>query len=407
MNIKEIIYKKEQGLSLSKEELAFAFNGYLFDKINDDEMTLLLKAICQKDMNDEEVFNLVDIYVNSGQRLDLSNIEGIKVDKHSTGGVGDKTTLIIGPIVAALGLKFIKMSGRGLGHTGGTIDKLESIPGINIALSEQQIIKQIQDVGMVITSQTSDLVPLDGKTYALRDVTGTVKSIPLIATSVMSKKIATGTSNIVIDIKLGNGAIMNNLEEATRLSDLIIKIGERYHLKVKTIITDMNQPLGDNIGNSLEVIEAMETLQGKPGYLRDLCIELAANMVSMGKNITLEQAKKEVIQVLDNHQAYQKFVDFVQYQGGNLASVRVSDIVKEVKSPSEGIIDNLSALEMGKLAVRMGAGRKNKGDTIDYTVGIKLKKHVGDHVKVGETLMELYLASENIVFDINKIVIIK
>lgn len=407
MNIKDIILKKTMGLTLSREELNFAFNGYLLDKVSDYEMTLLLKAICQKDMSDREIFDLTDIYINSGKKLAIDKIPGLKVDKHSTGGVGDKTTLIIGSIVAVLGIKFVKMSGRGLGFTGGTIDELESIPGFKVSLTEEQIIKQVNDIGMVVTSQTEDLVPLDKKTYALRDVTDTVKSIPLIAVSIMSKKIVTGTSNIVIDIKVGNGAYIDNLEEARRLSDLMMKIGNYHKVKVKTVITDMNKPLGDNIGNSLEIIEAMEVLQGKEGYLRDVCIELASNMIVLGKNIDYQQAQKDVIEVLNNGQAYNKFLEFIKYQGGNIDKIEVSPIVKQIKSNQEGIIESISALEIGKLVVEMGAGRKKKEDTINYGVGIKLKKQVGDYVKVGETIMELYLKDENIVFDINKIIKIK
>lgn len=407
MNIKDIILKKTMGLTLSQEELNFAFNGYLLDKVSDYEMTLLLKAICQKDMSDREIFDLTDIYINSGKKLAIDKISGLKVDKHSTGGVGDKTTLIIGSIVAVLGIKFVKMSGRGLGFTGGTIDELESIPGFKVSLTEEQIIKQVNDIGMVVTSQTEDLVPLDKKTYALRDVTDTVKSIPLIAVSIMSKKVVTGTSNIVIDIKVGNGAYIDNLEEARRLSDLMMKIGNYHKVKVKTVITDMNKPLGDNIGNSLEIIEAMEVLQGKEGYLRDVCIELASNMIVLGKNIDYQQAQKDVIEVLNNGQAYNKFLEFIKYQGGNIDKIEVSPIVKQIKSNQEGIIESISALEIGKLVVEMGAGRKKKEDTINYGVGIKLKKQVGDYVKVGETIMELYLKDENIVFDINKIIKIK
>ncbi|NLA33658.1 MAG: thymidine phosphorylase [Tenericutes bacterium] len=407
MDLEKIILKKSIGLSLSKEELTYAFNGYLLKKITDKEMTLLLKAICKNDMSDRETIDLVDIYINSGEKLNLNEIKGIKVDKHSTGGIGDKTSLIIGPIIAALGLKFVKMSGRGLGYTGGTIDKLESIPGFNVSLTKEEIIKQVNDIGMVITSQTENLVPLDKKIYALRDVTNTTKSIPLIAASIMSKKIVTGTSNVVIDIKVGSGALIEDMANAKRLSSLMIEIAKKYNIKVITIISDMDTPLGDNVGNALEVIEAIEVLKGKKGKLRDLCVNLAASLISLGKNIDINQANKLVLEVLNNGSAYNKYLEFIEYQGGNVKNIKISDRVNLIKASKEGTITEINALEVGKLVLEMGAGRKTKESNIDYGVGIKFKKHIGDKVNIGDIIMELYLAHSNFLYDINKIITIK
>ena len=285
--ILDIISKKANKYELTKEELETIFMGYLKDEVKDYQMSAFLMAICINDMSDSEVFALTDIFIKSGDTLDLSFIEGIKVDKHSTGGVGDKTTLIVAPLVASLNVPVIKMSGRGLGYTGGTIDKLESIPGFNVNLTEEEIKKQASDIGIVITSQTKDLTPLDKKVYALRDVTATTNSIPLIASSIMSKKIAGGADKIVIDIKVGNGALIKTEEEAKRLESLLIKIGSYYQKEVKTVISDMNRPLGHNIGNKLEVLEAIEVLENKEkGKLYDLSIDLATKMVSLGKGIS-------------------------------------------------------------------------------------------------------------------------
>ena len=289
----DIINKKANKYELTKEELETIFIGYLKDEVKDYQMSAFLMAICINDMSDSEVFALTDIFIKSGDVLDLSFIDGIKVDKHSTGGVGDKTTLIVAPLVASCNVSVIKMSGRGLGYTGGTIDKLESIPGFNVNLTEEEIKKQASDIGIVITSQTRDLTPLDKKVYALRDVTATTNSIPLIASSIMSKKIAGGADKIVIDIKVGNGALIKTEEEAKRLESLLIKIGSYYQKEVKTVISDMNRPLGHNIGNRLEVLEALDVLENKEkGKLYDLSIELASKMVSLGKEISESDARK-------------------------------------------------------------------------------------------------------------------
>ena len=407
--IVDIINKKRLGKELSYRELDYFFNGYLNGNIKDYQMSSLLMAICINGMTDEEIFALTKIFVDSGDILEFDDIPGIKVDKHSTGGIGDKTTLIIGPIVAACGIPVIKMSGRGLGYTGGTIDKLESIPGFKIKLTEHQIRRQVSDIGIALTGQTANLAPMDKVIYALRDVTGTVSSIPLIASSIMSKKIASGADKILIDIKVGRGALLSNREDAKKLSELMIKIGEVYHREVRTIISDMNTPLGYKVGNSLEVIEAIEVLRRKSvdSNLVDVCVELATEMVSMGKNISKKEALELVNTVLDDGSAYKKFVELVNAQGGDLTKVSVSRKVKKIKSTSNGVIKKIDALELGKLSVALGAGRKSKEDKIDYTVGIKLHKHIGDEVKKGEVLATLYINDNSDCSEINNIFDIK
>jgi len=407
--IVDILNKKRLGKELSYRELDYFFNGYLNGDIKDYQMSSLLMAICINGMTDEEIFALTKIFVDSGDILEFDDIPGIKVDKHSTGGIGDKTTLIIGPIVAACGVPVIKMSGRGLGYTGGTIDKLESIPGFKIKLTENQIRRQVSDIGIALTGQTANLAPMDKVIYALRDVTGTVSSIPLIASSIMSKKIASGADKILIDIKVGRGALLNNREDAKKLSELMIKIGAVYHREVRTIISDMNTPLGYKVGNSLEVIEAIEVLRRKSidSNLVDVCVELAADMVSMGKEISKKEALVLVNQVLDDGSAYKKFVELVEAQGGDLTKVSVSKKVKRIKSTNSGVIKKIDALELGKLSVALGAGRKSKEDKIDYTVGIKLHKHIGDEVKKGEVLATLYINDNSDCSEINNIFDIK
>ena len=390
--IVDIINKKRLGKELSYREIDKFFNGYLDGKIKDYQMSALLMAICINGMSDEEVFALTKVFIDSGDILEFDDIPGIKVDKHSTGGIGDKTTLIIAPIVASLGIPVIKMSGRGLGYTGGTIDKLESIKGYRIDLDDEDIVKQVKKIGVVVTGQTADLVPMDKAIYALRDVTGTVSSIPLIASSIMSKKIASGADKILIDIKVGNGALLTTKKDANELSRLMIEIGKIYKREVRTIISDMNVPLGTSIGNSLEVLEAIDILKGREtdNNLYDLCIELASNMVSMGKGIELGDAIKEVVDSLNRGHAYEKFLELVSAQGGKIDSLKVSDKVKELKASKSGKIKSINALELGKLSMALGAGRTNKEEKIDYEVGIKLEKLVNESVKKGDVLARVY-----------------
>ena len=390
--IVDIINKKRLGKELSFLELEFIFNGYLEGTVKDYQMSSLLMAICIQGMSDDEIFGLTKIFIESGDQLDLSFIPGVKVDKHSTGGIGDKTTLIIAPIVASLGIPVIKMSGRGLGYTGGTIDKLESIPGFRISLSEEEVMDQVKKHDIVVTGQTANLTPMDKKVYALRDVTGTVSSIPLIASSIMSKKIAGGADKILIDIKVGNGALLATEEDAKKLSEVMKKIGEYYNKEVRTIISDMNSPLGYAVGNSLEVLEAIEVLQGKEENtnLTKVCYQLASEMICMAKDVDREDALDLVHDAITSGKAYQKFLEFVQAQGGDLSKLTVSSKVATIKSPKSGVISSISAIEVGKLSMNLGAGRKNKEDTIDYGVGVRLCKQVGDAVKKGEVLAKVY-----------------
>ena len=394
--ILDIINKKRLGEELSYKELDYFFNGYLNGDIADYQMSSLLMAICINGMTDEEIFSLTKIFIDSGDVLDFSDIPGIKVDKHSTGGIGDKTTLVIAPIVASLGIPVIKMSGRGLGYTGGTIDKLESIPGFRVDLNDREIIRQVHDINLVVTGQTGDLVPMDKVIYALRDVTATVSSIPLIASSIMSKKIAGGADKILIDIKVGNGALISNEKDAKKLSELMIKIGEVYNREVRCIISNMDVPLGKCIGNSLEVIEAIDVLKGKEkeNNFVELCLELASNMVSMGKNISKKEALSLVNESIDSGNAYSKFMDMVKAQGGDINGIKKSKKTIEIFSPKSGIVKNINALEVGKLSLALGAGKVSKADKIDYTVGVELNKLVGDKVSKGEKVATLYVGKK-------------
>ena len=403
--ILDIINKKRLGLELSYQELMQAFNGFLNGDVYDYQMSSLLMAICINGMTDEEIFSLTKIFIDSGDVLDFSDIPGVKVDKHSTGGIGDKTTLVIAPIVASCGVPVIKMSGRGLGYTGGTIDKLESIPGYRVDLSDEEIIKQVHDINLVVTGQTADLVPMDKAIYALRDVTATVSSIPLIASSIMSKKIAGGSDKILIDIKVGNGALLTNEEDAKKLSDLMIKIGKVYHKEVRTMISDMNVPLGNRIGNSLEVLEAIDVLKGeeKNNNFVNLCFDLSSEMISMGLNISKEDAFQLVNKSIEDQSAYAKFVEMVNYQNGDISKIKVGKNQYQVLAKKSGVLTKLHALELGKLSLALGAGKVYIDDKIDYSVGIYLKKQLGDSVKKGDVLAVLYYNDKLPKIEYNKI----
>ena len=401
--IVDIINKKRLGKELSFKELDYFFNGYLNGDVKDYQMSALLMAICINGMKDEEIYALTKIFIDSGDILDLSFIDGVKVDKHSTGGVGDKTTLIIAPIVASLGIPVIKMSGRGLGYTGGTIDKLESIPGFNIALSDEEIMKQASDIGIVLTGQTASLATMDKYIYALRDVTGTVSSIPLIATSIMSKKIASGADKIVIDIKVGKGALLQTKKDANKLSEVMKMIGSFYHREVKTIISDMNTPLGHCIGNALEVSEAIDLLKGKikSGNLYTLCTELAGEMISLAKGISKWDAVEAARVSLEDGSAYKKFMELVSYQGGDIDKLEISKNTKKIRAKKSGVLESINALELAKLSLELGAGRKSKEDKIDYSVGIKLNKNVGDIITKGQVLATIYYNSDYTMNDVD------
>ncbi len=392
MHILDIIDKKRAGFVLTKGEIEFAFLGYLHGKVLDYQMSSLLMAICINGMTDEEVFDLTDVFIQSGEVLDLSAIHGVTVDKHSTGGVGDKTTLIIGSIVAALGLKVPKMSGRGLGFTGGTIDKLESIPGFRVDLSKEEFIQQVDTVGFAVTSQTANLAPLDKKVYALRDVTGTVESIPLIASSIMSKKIASGAKNIMLDVKVGKGALLKTQEDALEISRLMKEIGKKYGRNVETMITYMDVPLGTSIGNALEIVEVLKILRGEENnYLVALSKSLAAKMVSMGRNVSIEEASRLVDEVLKNGKAHAKFQEMVRAQGGDLTKIELSRNVQRIYATREGHVTDMDALKFGKLSLDLGGGRVTKEDKIDSKVGIVFNKKIGDDVKPGDILCTLCL----------------
>lgn len=390
MDIIEIINKKRLGKILSKEEIKYAINGYLKDEIKDYQMSSLLMAIVINGMTDHEIIELTKLMLESGERLDLKQL-GTVVDKHSTGGVGDKTTMIVAPIVASCGVKVAKMSGKGLGHTGGTIDKLESIPGFQLNLSTEDFLKQVNDIGIAIVSQTNNLVPADKKLYALRDVTGTVESIPLIASSIMSKKIASGANKLVIDVKVGKGALIKNIKDATKLAQLMIQIGTANQIEVICLLTNMDIPLGNHIGNALEVKEAIAILKGqKQSELTNLCVEIASYMVSLGLEISYDEAKKKVLESLKNGKAYQKFLEFVHYQKGDLENLPISKYCYKIPSPKEGYLSNIDALALGKLSMHLGAGRTQLDDKLDYGAGIIIKKAIGEHVDEGDILMELY-----------------
>ena len=392
MNIVDIINKKRLGQELTLEELSYAFLEYYHEEIPDYQMSSLLMAICLKGMSDREILDLTDIFINSGEKLDLSKVEGITVDKHSTGGVGDKTTLVVASIAASLGVKVPKMSGRGLGHTGGTIDKLESIPGFRVNLTDDEFITKLNSVGAAIISQTKDLAPLDKKVYALRDVTGTVESIPLIAVSIMSKKIASGADKMVIDVKVGNGALLKNKNDALEISRIMKLIGEKYHRQVETMITYMDVPLGMYIGNSLEILEVVKILKNEEdNYLVQVCKMLASKMVELALGVSLEEANLMVDDSLKSGKAYKKFLEIVASQGGDINGVKISNHTQDIEATTSGYISSINAYKFGKLSLDLGGGRKTKEDKIDSTVGIVLKKKIGDYVEKGDILCTLYL----------------
>ena len=393
MNIVEIIVKKKNKLELTNEEIDFAFNGYLNKKISDAQMSALLMAIVINGMSFSETAHLTEIFINSGEVYDLSSISKPCVDKHSTGGVGDTTTLIVGPILASCGIVMAKMSGRGLGHTGGTIDKLESIPGFNTNLTKDQFIKLADEVGFCISRQTDKLVPMDKEIYNLRNLTGTTESIPLIASSIMSKKIASGANTILIDIKVGDGALIKNDHDANVLSDWLIRIGEHFKRKVITIKTDMNKPLGDSIGNAIEVLEAVKVLKGKECRLKDVSVEIASKLLSNAKNMSIDSALKEINLSIESGKAFKKFQEFVTRQGGDLSRLDLSDNVLEIKANKNGILKNVDSLEVGLLAVKLGVNKTSETDNVDEGTGIRLMKSVGDEVSIGDVLAYLFVSN--------------
>ena len=398
MDILDIIDKKEKRQKLSREELKYVIDGYLNGSIKDYQMSALLTEIDLLGLTEEETINLTDIMLNSGEILDLG-FDNI-TDKHSTGGVGDKTTIVLAQLVASLGVKVAKMSGRGLGHTGGTIDKLESIQGFQTSMTLNQFKEQVNKINIALVGQMGNLVPADKKIYALRDVTGTVDSIPLIASSIMSKKLASGASNIVIDLKVGNGALVNNLEEAKELANLMVKIGKNNNKKTACVLTNMDEPLGYAVGNSIEVLEAINTLKGHgPEDLTNLVIKLASLMVSMGLNIEESEAEEKVKENLYNGKGYEKLLEWVEAQNGDINNIPLAKHSKIISSPKEGYISAINALEIGKLSRKLGAGRLTKDEKIDLTVGIIINHKVGDYIKKGVPLAQIIYNEKEIAND--------
>ena len=395
MNILDLIDKKEKGEKLTKEQLKYIVDNYLNGTIKDYQMSAFLTEIDILGLSEEETINLTDIMLHSGEILNLG-IDNL-ADKHSTGGVGDKTTIALAPLVASLNVKIAKMSGRGLGHTGGTIDKLESIKGFKTSMSLDEFKNQVNEVGLALVGQMGNLVPADKKIYALRDVTGTVDSIDLIASSIMSKKLASGAKNIVIDLKIGSGALVENLEEAKTLANLMVKIGKANNKNIACVLTNMDEPLGYAVGNSIEVIEAIDTLKGKgPEDLTNLVIKLGAIMASMSLNITLDKALEKIKENLSNGKAYQKFQEWIKAQGGDIKNIQIAKNSQTITSKKEGYIKSINALEIGKLARKLGAGRLSKDDKIDLTVGIILKHKVGDYIKKNDGLATIFYNEKQI-----------
>ncbi|OFI07614.1 pyrimidine-nucleoside phosphorylase [Clostridium acetireducens DSM 10703] len=402
MRMYDIILKKRNGKELSTEEINFFIDNYTKGIIPDYQASALLMAIYFKKMNNRETVDLTKAMLNSGEILDLSKIQGIKVDKHSTGGVGDTTTLVLAPMVAALGIPIVKMSGRGLGHTGGTIDKLESIKGFSVELTKEKLIENVNNIKMAVVSQTGNLAPADKKLYALRDVTATVENTSLIASSIMSKKLAAGCDAIVLDVKVGQGAFMKDLVSARELALQMVNIGNSLGKKTVAIISDMNEPLGYAIGNTLEFKEAIETLKGRgPSDLLELCLELGSNMVVLGKKAgTLEEARKMLKQTIINGSALRKLKEFITMQCGDASYVDdvtkfpKAKYVKIVKSQQEGYVFEINAENMGVIAMELGSGRSVKGGTIDLSVGIVLNKKRGDKVCKGDILAYIYANDE-------------
>ena len=404
MRMVDVIEKKRDGHALTAEEIEFFVQGYSKGDIPDYQASALAMAIFFQDMNDEERGELTRQMVLSGQEIDLSEIDGIKVDKHSTGGVGDTTTLVLAPLVASVGVPVAKMSGRGLGHTGGTLDKLESFEGFNIELDQQSFIDCVNRDKVAVIGQSGDLTPADKKLYALRDVTATVNSIPLIASSIMSKKITSGAERIVLDVKVGKGAFMKDIESATELAKAMVSIGQHIGRTTEAVISDMNQPLGYAIGNALEVKEAIDTLTGNgPEDLTELVLELGSRMVVLGeKASTIEEAREMLIEAIESKKALETFKTFIKNQGGNPSQVDnpttlpTAQYQIDVPAESSGYITELIANELGVASMHLGAGRATKDDVIDLAVGIVLHKKIGDQVEAGESIATIHANQQDV-----------
>lgn len=397
MRMYDVIAKKRDGGTLTREEIAFAVNGYVAGNIPDYQMSALLMAIYLRGMTDEETAVLTDVMAHSGDMVDLSAIQGIKVDKHSTGGVGDKTTLVIAPIVAACGVKIAKMSGRGLGHTGGTVDKMESVPGTRTALTQEEFFRQVNEIGISVIGQSGQIAVADKKLYALRDVTATVGCIPLIASSIMSKKLAAGSDAILLDVTMGDGAFMKNLDDAIELARLMVSIGTAHGRKVAALITDMDKPLGHNIGNSLEIAESIAVLKGKgPADLTEVCLQLASNMLVLAGKGTLAECRAMAERTLQDGTALVKCCQMFAAQGGDVEKVKDPDKLQKAKYGYEitarqtGYIAKNDVEKIGNASVLLGAGRIRKEDSIDFAAGIIMHKKLGDRVQSGDSICTFY-----------------
>ena len=401
MRMFDIIAKKRDGGVLSREELEFAVMGFVNGQVPDYQMSALLMAIYLRGMTEKETAQLTDVMAHSGDMVDLSAISGIKADKHSTGGVGDKTTLVIAPIVAACGVKIAKMSGRGLGHTGGTVDKMEAVPGTQTAVDRERFFAQVNEIGISVIGQSGNLAPADKKMYALRDVTATIGCVPLIASSIMSKKLAAGSDCILLDVKTGNGAFMKTLDDSIKLAKAMVSIGQHNGRKVAALITDMDTPLGHNIGNSLEVIESVEVLKGHgPADLTEVCYQLAANMLYLAGKGSLEECRRMAEEAVASGAAYEKLKQMFAAQGGDVSVLDAPDKFQKAKfsrpllAAESGYLVRMNTEMVGNASVCLGAGRITKEDTIDFAAGIMLHKKTGDKVEAGECLATLYADHE-------------
>ena len=400
MRMVDLIIKKRHGLELSKEEINAFIDGYVKGEIPEYQVSALLMAIYFQNMSDRELTDLTFAMLHSGEQIDLSRINGVKVDKHSTGGVGDKTSLVVAPLAAAAGVKMAKMSGRGLGHTGGTLDKLESIPGFKIEVTTDDFFKQVNETGLAIIGQSANITPADKKLYALRDVTGTVEQIGLIASSIMSKKLASGADHIVLDVKVGHGAFMKNVEDATLLAEKMVAIGRLAGVETVATLTNMNQPLGDAVGNSLEVIEAINTLKGEgPKDFTELCYALTAEILLIAKVVsTEEEAYKLIDELIKERRGLEKLGDMIEYQHGDRNVIYNLSIFQKAQNEVEVYLDinkemyveEINALKIGEAAMILGAGRKEITDVIDHSVGIVLHKKIGDKVLPNESIATIY-----------------
>lgn len=404
MRMVDLIMKKRDGFELSDSEIKFWIDGYVKGTIPDYQSSAMTMAIFYKGMNKREIASLTNFMEHSGEIIDLSEIKGVKVDKHSTGGVGDKTSLVLGPMIAACGAKLAKMSGRGLGHTGGTLDKLESIPGFNISKTKEEMVKQVNDIGIAIVGQTKALVPADKKLYALRDVTATVESIPLIAASIMSKKLASGTDAIVLDVTVGEGAFMHNMDRARELAHTMVDIGNSLGKDTVAVLSDMSEPLGNAIGNSLEVKEVIEALHGRgPKDLMELCFTSGSISLMQSHLASSEQQAREMLkEVLDSGKAFDKFVELVKAQDGDISYILnpekfpVSSKSIKIFAPESGYIKDLNALDIGEAAMKLGAGRETLEDKIDMSAGIILEVKKGAYVNKGDLLCTAYTNKDNV-----------